>query len=102
MTGQFSNFVIFIIVVVGFYFLIKLNKKLRVQAAEQKRSIRSIICPNVNCGYKGEAKRTPRGSTAVGFILCLFFLLPGILYFMFKSGYRYSCPQCGMQIRVDN
>ena len=61
-----------------------------------------MICPNVNCGYKGEAKKTARGSTAVGLLLCCFFLLPGILYFMFKSGYRYSCPKCGMQISADN
>lgn len=62
----------------------------------------SIICPNPNCGYKGKPNKIARGSTIVGIILCFFFLLPGILYFMFKSGYRYSCPNCGMQTSVDN
>ena len=30
---------------------------------------------------------------AVGCLLCLFFLLPGILYFMFKGGYRHYGPK---------
>ena len=63
---------------------------------------RHIICPNANCGYKGKARKQARGSLLVGLFLCCFFLLPGILYFMLKSGYRYICPQCGMQIGSDN
>lgn len=63
---------------------------------------KNIICPNSNCGYKGPAKRVARGSAIVGLFLLCFFILPGILYFMFKGGYRYSCPQCGMQISSDN
>jgi hypothetical protein len=62
----------------------------------------TIICPNPQCGYQGPSQRVPRGSTAVGCILLLFFLVPGILYFMFRSGYRYVCPKCGLQIRADN
>ena len=42
------------------------------------------------------------GSTLVGLVLLCFFLLPGILYFMLKSGYRYVCPKCQMQIAADN
>ena len=61
-----------------------------------------IICPNPNCGYRGPAKIRLRGSALVGLILLCFFILPGLLYFMFKSGYRYTCPKCGMQIRSDN
>ncbi len=64
--------------------------------------MRKIICPNPNCGYEGRPRCRARGSVLVGLFLCLFFLLPGILYFMFKSGYRYSCPKCGMQVRIDN
>jgi hypothetical protein len=62
---------------------------------------RCIICPNPNCGYRGDAREKARGSMAVGCLLCLFFLLPGILYFIFKGGYRYYCPKCGMQIAQD-
>jgi len=67
-----------------------------------KYVIKNIICPNPNCGFKGPAQRKARGSTLIGFILLCFFILPGLIYFMFKSGYRYSCPKCGMQISVDN
>lgn len=62
---------------------------------------REIICPNQNCGYKGKPKKISRGNFFVGIILCFFFLLPGIFYFMFKSGYRYICPQCGIQLSAD-
>ena len=60
-----------------------------------------MICPNVNCGYRGDPKKKARGSLIVGCVLCLFFLLPGLIYFMLRSGYRYLCPQCGMQIGSD-
>jgi len=58
----------------------------------------NIICPNNRCGYKGPAKKKARGSVIVGLFLCFFFLLPGLLYFMFKGGYRYICPKCGLQV----
>lgn len=63
---------------------------------------RQIICPNPKCGYRGPAKRKARGSCLLGLILCCFFLVPGIIYFMFKSGYRYYCPKCGLQLGNDN
>jgi hypothetical protein len=61
-----------------------------------------IICPNAQCGYKGPPQRLPRGDTATGCLLLLFFLIPGIFYFMLKSGYRYVCPKCGLQVRWDD
>jgi hypothetical protein len=60
-----------------------------------------IICPNPNCKYQGKAKQTARGNAVIGLLLCCFFLLPGIIYFIFKAGYRYNCPLCGMQISSD-
>ena len=63
--------------------------------------MRKIICPNPNCGYKGKPKKEARGSTAVGCLLCLLMLLPGLLYFAFKGGYRYRCPKCGCEIAAD-
>ena len=60
-----------------------------------------MICPNPNCRYEGRPKKKSRGSFIVGLILLCFFILPGILYFMFKSGYRYYCPTCQMQISAD-
>ena len=80
------------------------SEKETIARNQKNREVRmgEIICPNSNCGYRGEPKKDPRGSTAVGCLLCLFFLLPGILYFMFKGGYRYICPKCGLQIKTDN
>ena len=60
-----------------------------------------IICPNQNCGYKGAAKKVARANAFVGIILCLFFLLPGLIYFIVRGGYRYECPECGLQIKTD-
>ncbi|MGB5217568.1 MAG: hypothetical protein WBN66_04640 [Smithella sp.] len=91
------------IIVIGFcYFVYQYNKKNKKDIAEKETIDKTIICPNVNCGYKGEAKKIRRGSTLIGLILCLFFLIPGIIYFIIKSGYRYTCPKCGLQIRTDN
>jgi len=61
-----------------------------------------FICPNPNCGFCGKPKQRPRGSMLVGFILCFLFLIPGVLYFIFMTGYRYYCPKCGIQIANDN
>jgi hypothetical protein len=61
-----------------------------------------IICPNGNCGYKGPPKKKSRGSVIVGLLLCFFFLLPGIIYFIVRSGYRYYCPKCGLQLASDS
>jgi hypothetical protein len=61
-----------------------------------------IICPNARCGYVGYPRRAARGSIAVGCLLTLIFLVPGILYFLFFSGYRYLCPNCGVQLSAEN
>jgi hypothetical protein len=60
-----------------------------------------IICANPNCGYVGPPKRVARASAIIAVLLLLFFLLPGILYCLFRSGYRYYCPRCGFQLRSD-
>lgn len=59
-----------------------------------------IICPNPQCRYCGPPKKVARGSFLVGLFLCLFFLLPGLIYLAVMSGYNYVCPQCGMHIRT--
>jgi len=97
-----QEFITLIVLVAIFYFMYAYNKSQKAKRAEAERIRKTIICPNVNCGYTGAAKKTARGSTAVGLILCLFFLLPGIIYFVMRGGYRYSCPRCGYQIRADN
>lgn len=61
-----------------------------------------IICPNPNCRYQGPPRKVARGPILLGLVLLLLFILPGILYFIFMQGYRYYCPKCGLQIKVDN
>lgn len=56
-----------------------------------------IICPNPRCGYIGRPKRVATRSVLVGLVLLCFFILPGVLYFMFKRN-RYRCPRCGVEI----
>jgi len=60
-----------------------------------------IICANPQCGYRGKAKRIPRGSLLTGCLLSLLMILPGLLYFAFRGGYRYICPRCGLEITAD-
>ncbi len=61
-----------------------------------------IVCPNANCGYVGPGKKIARGSTIIGILLLLCWILPGVIYFMFFSGYRTCCPRCQCQINNDN
>ncbi len=61
-----------------------------------------IICPNTNCNYRGKPIKSPRGYFIIGCLLLLPGIFPGIFYFMFFNGYRYSCPSCGLQILNEN
>jgi hypothetical protein len=56
-----------------------------------------IMCPS--CHYIGKPNQKTRGSVFVGLILCLFYVLPGIIYFIAMRGYKYTCPQCGIKIQ---
>ena len=69
-----------------------------VAAPRRVRRPGDIICPNPNGRYEGPPRKVARGSILVGVVLLLFFILPGILYFIFMQGYRYDCPKCGLQI----
>ena len=64
-----------------------------------KLSPGDIICPNAQCRYVGPPKREARGSGLVAILLCLLFLLPGLIYMIAMSGYNYVCPRCGVHIR---
>jgi len=55
-----------------------------------------IKCPN--CKYEGEAKTYTKGSMGIELLLWLFFLLPGLLYSVWRLSTRYSgCPKCGYE-----
>jgi hypothetical protein len=58
-----------------------------------------IICPNVNCGFKGEGVKKPMGNGLIAVILLLFFIVPGIIYMIVYSGFTLSCPHCGVKVR---
>jgi len=52
------------------------------------------ICPN--CGYKGKQKLYTKGTIALEIVLWLFFLLPGLIYSIWRLSSRYrGCPKCG-------
>ena len=52
-----------------------------------------IECPN--CSYQGSGKRITKGSFAVELVLWLLFLLPGLVYSVWRlSNKVVICPQC--------
>ncbi|MBI4916839.1 MAG: hypothetical protein HY825_13410 [Acidobacteria bacterium] len=53
-----------------------------------------MICPN--CGTVGVPKSHTKGSFGVELLLWLLFLLPGLLYSLWRLGTRYKgCAACG-------
>lgn len=56
------------------------------------------ICPN--CGWQGMPKKINRGSGLVAVALWLFFLLPGIIYSLWRLTARkiQLCPRCGKDV----
>jgi len=77
-----------------------LNKSMAIPP--RVRGPEDIICPNPNCRYEGPPRKVARGSILVGVLLLCFFILPGLLYFIFMQGYCFYCPKCGLQIRSEN
>ncbi|MGE5608331.1 MAG: hypothetical protein ACM359_03675 [Bacillota bacterium] len=58
-----------------------------------------IICPNPNCGYRGPAFRSRKGSVLIMVGLLLLAFIPGLIYAILRDGYTVSCPRCGLKIR---
>lgn len=53
-----------------------------------------VICKR--CGYNGAGKTMTRGSLALEIVLWLCFLVPGIIYSIWRLTSRYTgCPKCG-------
>lgn len=57
-----------------------------------------IICPNPNCGYRGEGKKVGGNNGCLILILLCFGILPGILYLLFCPRKGVVCPKCGVRI----
>ena len=50
----------------------------------------------LRCGHAGPARRHTRGSTAIELVAWLFFLLPGLVYSLWRLSTRGDvCAQCG-------
>lgn len=55
-----------------------------------------VFCPN--CRHTGKAKLTIGGNLAIELVLWLTFVIPGLLYHLWRnSTTRYSCTACGFQ-----
>jgi len=53
-----------------------------------------FICPN--CGHQGKPKNVTRGSILIEFVLWLAFILPGLIYSLWRLTTRTKvCPSCG-------
>jgi len=49
----------------------------------------------LNCGYSGKMKQKFRGSELIELILWLFFLIPGIIYSIWRGQKKeFICPKC--------
>jgi predicted RNA-binding Zn-ribbon protein involved in translation (DUF1610 family) len=58
-----------------------------------KKNLQNKYCPQ--CGYRGQMKKKIAGSGLIELVLWLFFLLPGLIYSMWRSSNRYPiCPEC--------
>lgn len=55
-----------------------------------------LVC--IQCGYVGKSKTAIKGSMGIEIILWLFFILPGLIYSVWRSSSRYEvCPKCNNQ-----
>lgn len=58
-----------------------------------------LICSS--CGHRGKAKTITRGSFLVEIILWLLFLIPGLLYSIWRLSSRHkACWSCGSQTLI--
>jgi hypothetical protein len=52
-----------------------------------------LVC--TQCGYVGSPNRGIKGNGVIEIVLWLFFLIPGLIYSVWRSSSRYSmCPKC--------
>ena len=65
-----------------------------------ERPLPKIICPNMNCGYKGTVCRQKQRSGIVCLFLFLCGVWPAILYGFLVPEYKYSCPECKTKLEL--
>jgi predicted RNA-binding Zn-ribbon protein involved in translation (DUF1610 family) len=53
-----------------------------------------LYCPN--CGTTARSKQVTRGSAGIEIVLWLCFILPGLIYTLWRSSFKLEvCPACG-------
>lgn len=60
-----------------------------------------MICRNQRCLYYGKPQAHAKGSMLLLLVLLLCGVVPGLIYLAFFSGYRYTCPRCGLEVGRD-
>lgn len=54
----------------------------------------NMLC--TNCGHQGKPKRVTKGSFLIEVVAWLCFIVPGIIYSLWRVTTRYdACPACG-------
>ncbi|MCP1675437.1 hypothetical protein J2T57_002587 [Natronocella acetinitrilica] len=62
--------------------------------SQNRKHGRQRVC--ADCATVANPKRKPRGSMGVEIILWLLFIIPGLIYSIWRqSTYRATCPECG-------
>jgi len=55
---------------------------------------KTLVC--TQCGYIGNSKTAIEGNGCIELILWLFFIIPGLIYSIWRSSSRHGiCPKCG-------
>ncbi len=85
-----------LLTVIILFILVAMGLSIANQIKEDKKTIK---CPN--CKYEGVGKTFVKGSILIEIILWCCFLIPGIIYSIWRSTSKYKgCPQCGFQYVV--
>ncbi len=74
----------------------KFTQRYREAAAKNNaaRAANMPVC--TNCGFQGKPKLYTKGNLLLEIFLWLIFLLPGIIYSIWRHASRYKgCPECG-------
>lgn len=85
--------VVFLIAMAGFaYLLYAVIKRMFVPDGKISQT-GEMICPN--CGTRGTPKTITKGSMGIELILWLCFLIPGLIYSIWRlSSKQQGCPSC--------
>lgn len=84
-----------VIIVVGILIIIGLGSlRAAYDWVTGKKEVGAFIC--ATCGSRGTPKATTRGSILIEIILWLCFIIPGLIYSIWRLTTRYNaCPTCG-------